>query len=86
MKRLREEPVGEEELSLVRNYMIGSVLGDLDGSFKVIRRWKNLILAGLDEAYFYRTIHAIKTVTAAELQALANRYLVEADFYELVVV
>lgn len=86
MKRLREEPVGEEELSLVRNYMIGSVLGDLDGSFKVIRRWKNLILAGLDEAYFYRTIHTIKTVTAAELQALANKYLLQPDFYELIVV
>ena len=27
MKRLRDEPVAEEELHLVRNYMIGSILG-----------------------------------------------------------
>src|SRR6218665_510425 len=31
MKRLREVPVEEEELLLVRNYMMGSILGDLDG-------------------------------------------------------
>ena len=31
MKLLREELIDEEELLLVRNYMIGSILGDLDG-------------------------------------------------------
>lgn len=86
MERLREKPIAPEELSLVRNYMIGSVLGDLDGSFKVIRRWKNLILAGLDEHYFYHTIQTIKTISAAELQELARKYFVKTDFYELVVI
>lgn len=85
MQRLREEPVPAEELSLVRNYLIGTILGDLDGSFKVIRRWKNLILAGLDEQYFYGTVEAIKTVSAAELQLLAQKYLVAENFYDVVV-
>jgi zinc protease len=31
MERLRQEPVDAEELQLVRNYMIGIILGDLDG-------------------------------------------------------
>lgn len=86
MQRLRETPIENEELSLVRNYMIGSILGDLDGSFKVIRRWKNLILAGLDEQYFYQTIETIKTVSAETLQGLAQKYFVAEDFYDLVVV
>lgn len=86
LERLCREPVPEEELSLVRNYMIGSTLGDLDGSFKVIRRWKSLILAGLDEQYFNDCIRAVKTVSAEELQALARRYFVAEDFYDLVVV
>ena len=33
MKRLQDEPVGEDEMQLVRNYMMGSILGDLDGPF-----------------------------------------------------
>lgn len=86
MERLCEAPVPEEELALVRNYMIGSVLGDLDGSFKVIRRWRGLILSGLDETYFNHSIDTVKHVTAKQLQQLAQKYYVKDDFYELVVI
>jgi predicted Zn-dependent peptidase len=86
MERLCNEPIAEEELLLVRNYMMGGLLGDLDGPFQLMGRWKNLILHGLDEQYFYKTIDTIKTASATELQALANRYLHPDAFYELVVV
>lgn len=86
MALLREVPVEEEELLLVRNYLMGSILGDLDGPFHIIARWKNIILNGLDESYFYNSINTIKTITAEELQELANKYLVPDNFYELVVV
>lgn len=86
MAILRDEAVDEEELLLVKNYMLGSVLGDLDGPFHIIARWKNIILNNLPETFFYDSVHAIKSVTAAELQALASKYLVPEDFYELVVV
>ena len=48
MKDLREELVDEEELLLVRNYMMGGILGDLDGPFQIIARWKNIILNNLN--------------------------------------
>jgi predicted Zn-dependent peptidase len=86
MKDLREELVDEEELLLVRNYLMGSILGDLDGPFQIIARWKNIILNGLDEKYFYDSINIIKTISAEELQQLAQKYLQPEDFYELVVV
>ena len=86
MEILRNELVDDEELLLVRNYMMGSLLGDLDGPFHIINRWKNIILNGFDESYFYRSIDTIKTVSAKELQELANKYLVPEKFYELVVV
>jgi zinc protease len=86
MKILREEAVDEEELLLVRNYMMGSILGDLDGPFQIIARWKNIILNGLDENYFYKSIDTIKSISAADLQELAQKYLVPEDFYDLVVI
>lgn len=86
MERLRNEPVDEEELLLVRNYMLGSVLGDLDGPFHIINRWKTIILNGLPEDFFYKQINEIRTVSAEELQGLANKYLQPQNFYELVVV
>jgi predicted Zn-dependent peptidase len=86
MERLQQEPVPEEELGLVRNFMIGSILGDLDGAFQVIQRWKNLILNDLDENYFHNNIRTIKTITAAELQQLAQQYYNREDCYELIVI
>jgi zinc protease len=86
MALLRTEAVDDEELLLVKNYLIGSILGDLDGPFHIISRWKNIILNNLPEDFFYKTIDSIKHISAAEIQALANKYLVPEDFYELVVV
>lgn len=86
MERLRNETVSDEELLLVKNFLIGSILGDLDGPFHIIGRWKNIILNGLDEDYFNRSVEQIKAVTATEIQELANRYLQPENFYELVVI
>lgn len=86
MERLRNEVVDEEELLLVRNYMMGSILGDLDGPFQIINRWKNIILNDLDESFFTKQLETIRTVSATELQQLANKYLQPENFYELVVI
>jgi zinc protease len=86
MKMLREELVDDEEMQLVRNYMMGSILGDLDGPFQIIARWKNIILNNLDEKYFYDSLKTIKTITPEELKALAEKYFKPEDFYELVVI
>jgi zinc protease len=86
MQLLRDELVPEEELSLVRNYLIGTILGDLDGPFHIMGRWKNLLLNNLDENYFYKSVETIKTITAEEVRELAKKYLNPQDFYELVVV
>lgn len=86
MALLRNTLIDEEELLLVRNYMIGSILGDLDGPFQIIGRWKNIILNDLDEQYFYDSIKVIKTISAEDIKALAKKYLKPEDFYELVVI
>jgi predicted Zn-dependent peptidase len=86
MKLLREDLVEEDELILVRNYLIGTILGDLDGPFQIMGRWKNLVLNNLDGDYFYRSIETIKTITAEELRDLSKKYLNPEDFYEIVVI
>lgn len=86
MQLLREELIDEEELLLVRNYLIGTILSDLDGPFQIMGRWKNLILNNLDSDYFYNSIETIKNISAEELRNLAKKYLNPTDFYELVVI
>lgn len=86
MKLLREDLVEEDELMLVRNYLVGTILGDLDGPFQIMGRWKNLMLNNLDGDYFYRSIETIKTISAEELRELAKKYLNPSAFYEIVVI
>ena len=86
MTILRNEVVDEEELLLVKNYMMGINLSDVDGPFHVISRWKSLILNDLDENYFYDYISTIKSISATELQEMANKYLLPEEFFELVVI
>ena len=85
MKRLCDEPIPEEELLTSKNFMIGTLLGDLDGPFQVAGRWKSLILNDLSEEYFYNGIETIKNIQPSELLELANKYLKADDFYELAV-
>ncbi len=86
MNVLHEKLIDEDELNLVRNYMIGSILGDLDGPFQIISRWKSYILNNLTEDYFKNAINTIKTVSAEELHELSKKYLNPDEFYELVVI
>ena len=85
MKRLCEELVGEEELKIAKNYMIGTLLGDLDGPFQVAGRWKSLILNDFKQEHFYESIDIIKNIQPTELRELAVKYLNPSDYYELAV-
>lgn len=86
MDLLCQERVGEEELLLVKNYLLGNILGDLDGPFSIMQRWKNIILNELPADQFDRNIEIYKSIGPAQLQELAGKYLNKADDYELIVI
>jgi zinc protease len=86
MEDLCEEPATEEELLLVKNYLLGGLLGDLDGPFSILQRWRSIILNGFDENHFNNNVRIYKTITPAELQALAQKYFKPEDFLEVVVI
>lgn len=84
VNRLRQEPVGEEELQLVKNYLLGGMLSDADGPLNVSEIIRGLIVYGLDESHFHATIGQIRTVTSEELIALAEKYLDPGSMTEVV--
>lgn len=86
MELLCNEPADDEELLLVKNYLLGNILGDLDGPFSILQRWRTLILNGFTEEQFNRNISIYKNITAAELQQLAQKYFVKDAFTEIVVI
>lgn len=86
MDLLCAEKVDEEELLLVKNYLLGNILGDLDGPFSIMQRWRSLILNGFTIERFNENIDTYKNISAEKLQQLAQQYFNKKDFIELVVV
>lgn len=86
MEILCSEAATDDELLLVKNYLLGGLLGDLDGPFSILHRWRSIILNGFDESYFNNNVRIYKSVTPAELQALAQKYFNPSDFHEVVVI
>lgn len=85
IERLQQEPVPEQELKMVKNYLQGMMLNKLDGPFRLAQTIKSLYIYNLNINYLYSLIHTIKTIESEELQYLANRYLIEDQLYEIVV-
>jgi zinc protease len=82
---LKTDLIPDEELTLVRNYMLGSLLGSLENVFSHADKFKNLYFSGMDYDYYERYIQTVKTITAPELQVLANKYLKFDEFYKVIV-
>lgn len=85
INRLKTELIPEDELNLVRNYMMGSLLGSLENVFSHADKFKNLYFSGMGYEYYDRYTEIVKNVTAVELLKLAKEYLDFDGFYKVIV-
>lgn len=83
--RLREYLLPDQELNLVKNYLLGSFLRSIDGPFAIADRYKMLLDYGFTYEYYQDFVDTIKHVSASELRALANTYLQEKDLSTVIV-
>ena len=85
MEILCREPVPDEELQMVKNYMLGSFLKSIDGAFNLADRWKGIMFYNLGYDYYNRFINTVSAISSAEVMMLAQKYLSREDMCELVV-
>src|SRR6185295_8166060 len=84
MKRLCTEPVPEDELQMVRNYMLGSFMRNIDGAFHLSDRCKSVVLFDMDYGFYERHVTAILFASPEYMMELATKYFSEDSFYEVV--
>jgi predicted Zn-dependent peptidase len=82
---LLKEPVGQDELEVVRNYMSGEMVRMFDGPFAIAESFKAVWEFGLDLKYFVGMMDTIRTITPEEILRLANTYYRLDDLYEITV-
>lgn len=79
IERLRTEPMPAEELELVKNMMTGEMMRILDGPFGIADVTIENILCGFDNRIIGENIHRIRSMTPADVQRLARKYLARED-------
>jgi predicted Zn-dependent peptidase len=85
IEKIQHELVSEEELELVKNYMLGTFLRSLDGPFALSEKFTSIKDYGLTNEFYMAFVNHIKQAKPGELQQLAQKYLNKADLSELVV-
>lgn len=72
--RMKTELVSEEELTLVKNYLLGAMLGSLESIFSHVDKFKAVYFSDLELAYYARYTEVIKTMNSEKVMEIANRY------------
>ena len=81
IQRLRTEPVPEEELNLVKNFLHGDLLRELDGVFSQSDALKHKLNYNMDNSIYLRLIREITTATPDDLLRLAQQYWNSDEMY-----
>lgn len=81
IQRLRTESVPEEELNLVKNFLHGDLLRELDGVFSQSDALKHKLNYNMDNSIYLRLIREITTATPDDLLRLAQQYWNPDEMY-----
>lgn len=82
--RLKQEPVGVDELNMVRNYMIGRLCRKTELSFNMSDVYQYQFINGLEDNYQKIILQSINDITPEDLQEMANKYLCKENLKEVI--
>jgi zinc protease len=85
LELMLNEEVSNEELDLVRNYMLGQFLKSCDGSFNMANLFESANSYGLDYSFYQNYIDTIKTITPKTIMELGVKYFNKSELKEVVV-
>lgn len=83
--RLRDEPAGEPEIALQRQYNVGNFLLSLENSARTAQRVQDIDLYELPADFYQSYARRMAETTPAKVQELAQKYLTTKDVAVVVV-
>jgi predicted Zn-dependent peptidase len=79
LNRLQTDLIEEDELNVVKKYMLGQLLKSADGPYAAMDLYLGVEPLGLDFSYYNEHIKAIQNVTPERLRDVAIKYLNWSD-------
>jgi zinc protease len=85
LQRLCDAPAEEDELNMVKNYLMGNYLNAFDGFFNRSNTFSDAVNANIPLEFLRHLADTTQNITAVELQQLAQKYLQKDQLIEVVV-
>ena len=85
LNKLRKEPITESEVEHVRNYILGEMCRECEGLTAKSEVFVNAWLSGESFASVNEYLEVVKSITADELERVAERCLNPSEMIEIVV-
>ena len=82
---LKTVAVGDDEMKMVKSYLMGNFLNLVDGPFNVSNLLRSLEIDGIDVERFNLFIEEIKSVTNSDIMEMANKYFNEEELVKVIV-
>lgn len=76
MERLRQEPIGKEELERLKSYMLCDLARTLDTPFSIAEYYTTMIAYQFPKGYFDDQVSILQQITPEKLMEMARKYLV----------
>lgn len=84
IERLRTEEVDSEEMTLVRNHIMGEVARSFDGPFTVADTLKGIIDYDAGSDYYTRFAETVRTITPGRIMEIFSRYFKPEEAFEII--
>ncbi len=84
MERLRNEPVDDETMDLIKNFMTGSFARSLESPQTVANFALNIERYDLPDDYYTTYLERLNNVSVSDVQKMARRYLLPDNAYIVV--
>lgn len=85
MKRMHEEPIPQDELSLVKNYLSGNFALSLERPQTVANFAINIARYNLPQDYYANYLKNLALVTAEDVKAISEKYIMPNNNYIIAV-
>lgn len=85
LERLQNEPVGDEELESVKNYIVGDMLRDVENSVSYLKKYAFWSFYSLDEKEFQNSLQHIRNIDAEKILFLSRKYFQHNKFTKVIV-
>jgi zinc protease len=85
MARLTIEPIDKDELLIARNHFLGALQLEVANPFSATEKVKNIFLNDLPEDYYQVLFDKVRSATADDLIAIANKHFQQDKLFKVAV-